>query len=72
MIGEICGDQLLARKCYQAVLASKENHTWMVKEEPPKPTEEAEDIELVEGDPSRTTKVGKKLQRSLKDEGRSF
>ena len=26
-IGEICGNQLLARECYQAVLVSKENHT---------------------------------------------
>ena len=39
-IGEICGNQLLARECYQAVLVSKENHTWMVEEEPPKPMEE--------------------------------
>ena len=67
-IGEISRDKLLVRKCYQAILASKENHTWMVEEEPPKPTEEAENIELVEGDPSKTTKVGKELQQSLKDE----
>ena len=40
----------------------------MVEEEPPKPMEEAENIKLVEGDPSKTTKVGKELQRSLKDE----
>ena len=30
--------------------------------------EDAENIELVEGDPSKTTKVGKELQQSLKDE----
>ena len=30
--------------------------------------EEEENMELVEGDPSKTTKVGKELQRSLKDE----
>ena len=60
-IGEITGDQLLARQCYQAILASRKKHTWMVEEEPPKPMEEAENIELVEGDPSKTTKVGKKL-----------
>ena len=33
-----------------------------------KPIEEAENVELVEGDPSKTTKVGKELQQSLKDE----
>ena len=58
-IGEITGDQLLARECYQVVLASRENHTWMVEEEPPKPMEEVENVVLVEGDPSKTTKVGK-------------
>ena len=26
-VGEVKGDQVLARKCYQAVLAAKENHT---------------------------------------------
>ena len=40
----------------------------MLEEEPPKPVEEVESIELVEGDPSKTTKAGKELQRSLKDE----
>ena len=49
------------------VLASKENHIWMVEEEPPKPKEEVKNIELVEGDHSKTTKVGKELQQSLKD-----
>ena len=36
---------------------SKENHTRMVEEEPPKPIEEAENVVLIEGDPSKTTKV---------------
>ena len=40
----------------------------MVEEEPPKPMEEAENVVLVEGDPSKTTKVGKELQLTLKDE----
>ena len=31
-IGEIRGDQFLARECYQAVLASGENHAWMIDE----------------------------------------
>ena len=39
-IREICDDQLLAKECYQAILASRENNTWMVEEEPPKPMEE--------------------------------
>ena len=63
--GEIIGDQLLTRECYQAVLAFKD--TWMVEEETPKPMEEVENVVLVEGDPSKTTKVGKELQQTLRD-----
>ena len=44
----------------------------MVEEEVPKPMEETENIELVEGDPSKSTKVGKKLQQSIKDELMKF
>lgn len=40
----------------------------MVEEKPPKPVEEAENVELVEGDLSKTTKVENELQSSLKDE----
>lgn len=40
----------------------------MVEEKPPKPMEEAENVELVEGDLSKTTKVENELQSSLKDE----
>ena len=31
-VGEVKGDQVLATECYQAVLATKENHTWMIEE----------------------------------------
>ena len=31
-VGEVKGDQILARECYLAVLAAKENHTWMIEE----------------------------------------
>ena len=30
-VGEVKGNQVLARECYQAVLATKKNHTWMIK-----------------------------------------
>ena len=36
-IGEISGDQVLARECYQATLASGENHTWTIEETKPVP-----------------------------------
>ena len=31
-VGKVKGDQVLARECYQVVLAVKENHTWMIEE----------------------------------------
>ena len=31
-VGEVKGDQVMARECYQAVLAAKKNHTWMIEE----------------------------------------
>ncbi|XP_065623592.1 uncharacterized protein LOC136064974 [Quercus suber] len=30
-VGGVKGDQILARECYQTVLATKENHMWMIK-----------------------------------------
>ena len=44
-IGEIRGDQVLARECYQAVLALKENHTLVIKEKTPKIVEKLETID---------------------------
>ena len=31
-VGEVKGDQVLAKECYQAVLAAKENRMWLIKE----------------------------------------
>ena len=45
----------MARECYQAVLASKENHTWTIEEKTPKIIKNLETIELVEGSPEKTT-----------------
>ena len=36
-MGEIKGDQVLVGECYQAALASRENHTWMIDELEPVP-----------------------------------
>ena len=58
---EIRGDQVLARECYQAVLASKENHTWIIEGKMQEIIEKLETIELVEGDPTKTTCVGTSL-----------
>jgi len=36
-VREIKKDQVLARECYQATLASRENHTWVINEPKPIP-----------------------------------
>ena len=38
----------------------------MVEEEPEKPTKDLEDVELVEGDPSKVTKIGGELDPPVK------
>ena len=54
-VREIKGDKVLARECYQAVLTSRENHTWTIEEKTPEIVEKLETIELVEGSPAKTT-----------------
>ena len=71
-IGEIKGDQVLARECYQAVLASKENHMWTIEEKTPEVIKKLETIELVEGNPEKTTQIGTNLNLEMKEEIVSF
>ena len=66
-IEEIHRDQLLAQDCYQAMLAFRENHTWVVEEEPKKHVQELEDVNLIEGDTTKVTKIGVGLDSTLKD-----
>ena len=54
-IGEIIGDQVLAREFYQEVLVSKENHTWMTEEKTSEIAKKLETVKLVEGDLIKTT-----------------
>nr|XP_023920863.1 uncharacterized protein LOC112032326 [Quercus suber] len=67
-VGEIRGDQVLARECYQVVLASKEKHTWMIEKKMPEIVEKLETIELVEGDPTKITQVRTSLSPQTKKE----
>ena len=60
-VGEVRRDQVLARECYQVVLAAKENHTWMIEEKEEDKIEALEEVELVEGKSTMTTKIGMTL-----------
>ena len=59
---------MLVRECYKAVLAFKENHTWIIKDKTPEIVKKLEMIELVEGDPAKTTQVGTSLNPKMKEE----
>ena len=48
-VGEIKGDQVLDRECYQVMLATKENHMWMIEEKEEEKVEALETVELVDG-----------------------
>ena len=66
-MGVIEGDQVLARECYQAVMASKENHTWMIEEKNLEAVQALETIKLVKGKPKKVTTVGTSLDPSTKE-----
>ena len=56
-VGEVKGDQVLAKECYQAVLDAKENHTWMIEEKEKDKVEALETMELVKGEAIKTTRI---------------
>ena len=65
-VGEVRGDQVLARECYQVVLATKENHTWMIEEREEDKVEALETLELVEGEENKTTRIGTMLSLEMR------
>ena len=56
----------MARECYQAVLAAKENHTWMIEEREEKKVEALETVELVDGELMKTTRIGTTISTDIK------
>ena len=67
-ISEVEEDQVIARERYQAVLASKENHTWMIEEEEKEKMEALEMVELVDRKLAKTMKIGTNLNNQMKKE----
>uniref|UniRef100_A0A2N9FYJ3 Retrotransposon gag domain-containing protein n=1 Tax=Fagus sylvatica TaxID=28930 RepID=A0A2N9FYJ3_FAGSY len=69
-IGEVRGDQIAARECYLASLGSGgQNQTMSIEEQKTlvKPSGELDTIELEDGRPERTTKVGADLPPEMKE-----
>ena len=65
-VGEVKGDQVLVRECYQAVLAVKENHIWMIEEREEDKVEALETVELAEGEENKMTKIGTTLSLEMR------
>ena len=65
-VSEVKGDQILARECYQAVLAAKENHTWVIEEEGENKVEALETVTLVEDEITKTTRIGTTLSPEMR------
>ena len=64
-VGEVRGDQILARECYQAVLTTSKNHTWIIGEEESK-VEALETVALVEDRITKTTRIGTTLSSEMR------
>ena len=73
-VGEIRGDQVLARECYQAALALGENHTWVINEPKPipKPSETPQEVDIIPGDSMKVLKIETALPASEKEKIISF
>lgn len=67
-VGEVRGDYVLARECYQVALATEVNHSWAVEEGKPEKNhaEELEEIQLAEVDQTKTIKIGIGLEQEMK------
>ena len=73
-IREIKGDQVLARECYQAALASEENYKWVINELEPvlEPSKIPQEVEIVPGDSTKVLKIGIALPTLEKENMISF
>ena len=56
----------MARECYHAVLAAKENHTWMIEEKEEDKMKALETVELAEGEVNKMTKIGTMLSPEMR------
>ena len=68
-IGQVQGDQLAARECYLAIMASEEQVQMMSVEERrfvAEPTEVLEDVPLEEGNPEKFTRIGTSMEEKTK------
>ena len=65
-VGKVKGNQVLARECYQAVLAAKENHTWVIEEKGENKMVALETVVLAEDETTKTTRIGTTLSPGMR------
>ena len=65
-VGEVKGDQVLAKECYQAVLAAKENHAWVIEEKEPNEMESLETVTLDRDETGKMTRIGTTLSLEMR------
>ena len=63
---EVKGDQVLAGEYYQAVLVAKENQIWIIEEKEEEKVEALKTVELVDGEPKKSTRIGMTLSDQMK------
>uniref|UniRef100_A0A2N9EKU0 Uncharacterized protein n=1 Tax=Fagus sylvatica TaxID=28930 RepID=A0A2N9EKU0_FAGSY len=68
-IGEMKGDQAMARECYLTTVNAEQVHQTLIVEERQnvaEPTEELEEIVLIEGDEKKTTRIGTSMAKEIR------
>ena len=65
-VSKVKGDQVLVRECYQAVLAAKENHTWVIEEKEKNKMEALEIVVLAEDETTKMTRIGMTLSPGMR------
>uniref|UniRef100_A0A2N9GJ57 RNA-directed DNA polymerase n=1 Tax=Fagus sylvatica TaxID=28930 RepID=A0A2N9GJ57_FAGSY len=74
-IGEMKGDQAMARECYLTTVNAEQVHQTLIMEERKniaEPTEELEEIVLIEGDEKKTTRIGTSMAKEIRASVVSF
>ena len=56
----------MARECYQAVLAAKENHAWVIEEKEPNEMEALETVTLDRDETGKMTRIGTTLSPEMR------
>uniref|UniRef100_A0A2N9FQE6 Integrase catalytic domain-containing protein n=1 Tax=Fagus sylvatica TaxID=28930 RepID=A0A2N9FQE6_FAGSY len=73
--GEMKGDQAMARECYLTTVNAEQVHQTLIVEERQniaEPTEELEEIVLIEGDEKKTTRIGTSMAKEIRASVVSF